>query len=143
MTRTKIFMPLGLAALALALFACGGGGGGGGGDGGPTQAPEDVSPPAESGPQELVVVRYDYDGDGDEDVLTLDKTTSPYTIVEALTGTATGEAVDATEALAGRPVDPAVSEALARYLAETVEIASEHELDVPTATGDLTITVFE
>lgn len=145
MTKRNLFMPLGIAVLALTLFACGGGGGGGGGasDGGLTDEPADITPPAETEPQELVVVRYDHDGDGDQDLLTLDATQSPLTIVEALEGTDSGEAIDATAALAGTPVDPAVSEALTRYLADSVALASEHELDVATAAGDITITVFE
>jgi hypothetical protein len=91
-----------------------------------------------------VVVRFDQDGDGYPDLLTLDRTETPFTVVEALRGTADGGTVDATGALAGRTIDPAVSDTLAAYLAESIEVASEQELVAVDSQGSsVTLTVYE
>lgn len=133
-----------LALLAVGLLGCGGGGGGGGGS-----DPGVNPPPGGGGTDELlqgeyVVVRFDQDADGYPDLLTLDKAKTPFTVVEALRGTADGGSVDATVALAGDEIDSALSEALAAFLAESIDIASEQELVANDSQGNpVTLTVYE
>ncbi len=134
-------------AVALLFAACGGGGGGGtaalpvgstpiadgGGSGGGAVEPE----------AQLVVVRYDYDGDDQADVLTLDKSESPMVIVEALKGTATGDVVDATSDWAGQTIDSAISEAVNSHLVITFSVAEKTDVSVTDTQGnDTTVTIF-
>jgi len=101
----------------------------------------DVIPLAQ---EQQVVVRYDYDGDGNPDHLTLDTTKTPYTIVEALGGTAAGVPLDMTGALKDQPIDSAISDALATYMAGSLGVASEVALDVTDTGGrELTVTIYE
>lgn len=125
-------------ALAVALF----GGCGGGGDGDSALPAGGGSSPALSKITE-VVVRYDHDGDGNPDVLTLDASVDPFEIVEALEGTDAGDAVDATEVLKGRAIDPAISTALANHRAESFEIDVEIDLEVQVDGVPVTVTVIE
>jgi hypothetical protein len=142
MKRDRALGTFVLALVCAGLLGCGGGGGGG-------SDPETTLPPGGGGdggtpPGEYVVVRYDHDGDGNPDLLTLDRTESPLVVVEALRGTDDGGSVDATKDLAGQTLDPSVSEALSAYLAESFDIASETELDAVDALGNrVTLTVFE
>jgi len=137
--RMKLALACALLALAaLPLAACGGGGGPA-----PRVAPTSggVSPSAPS--TQLLVVRYDLNGDTNPDVLTLDTTEAPYTIVEALEGTADGDAVDATEAWKDRQIDPVLSEALAGYVAGSFEVTHETDLEVTIDGRPATVTVIE
>jgi hypothetical protein len=130
-----VFLPRNfLALLAAALAACGGGS-------------DAVTPTGtiESVPQESqVVVRYDHNGDTLPDVLTLDTSRSPFRIVEVLEGTDSGDPVDRSAFLRDRPIEPAISGAVPSYLAESMQVASETDLDVTNLSGDsVTVTVFE
>jgi len=124
-----------LWALGAAMLAgCGGSGGAA------------ASQPAlDSVPQESqVVVRYDLNGDSNPDLLTLDTTKTPFRIMEALDGTAGGGAVDTTALRRGQAIDPAVSDALADYLAQSTAAGSETRLDVTDENGNpFTLTIFE
>jgi hypothetical protein len=136
-------VPSFLAALALALFigACGGGGGGGGGSDGVVIG-ETVESEGDT-ELETVVVLYDVTGDDDPDLVTLNLTSDPYTIVDAVVA-ADGEAVDSPEALNGQPIDPNVSTALDAFLADSVEVASGESLVVTETTGrEVTVVIYE
>jgi hypothetical protein len=144
MTVSKAGAAFLLAFLSAALFGCGGGGGGGGGSDIAVNPPPGGAGDTTVPPGEYVVVRYDQDADGNPDLLTLDKTETPFTVVEALAGTDDGGSVVVTEKLGGRPIDPAISDALASYLAESLEVASETDLEVVDSSGsEISITVFE
>lgn len=141
MRKYLSFLPVCLCLAAVALSGCGGGGGGGGGD--DTAA---IPAPGGSGDtqSQYVVVRYDHTGDGNADVLTLDPANEPFTVVEALAGTADGGSVDATPSLTGQAIDPAISDALSAFLADSLEVASETELDAIDSLGNsVTLTVYE
>lgn len=133
---------LGLAGIILAmvlLTACGGGG-----DGAVplTQAPPDG--PAPTAQQaNLVVVRYDVDADGLSDVVTLDASARPMVMLEGLRGLPEGDAVDATEAWQGQPIDPELSDVLQSYLADSFRVGVETDLDVTLRGEPATITVIE
>lgn len=142
MKNVRAHHALVLALLAVGLVSCGGGGGGGGG------SDSGVNPPPGGGTTSLqgeyVVVQFDQDADGYPDLLTLDKANTPFTVVEALRGTADGGTVDATATLAGVEIDPAVSETLAAFLAESFDVASERELTATDSQGSsVTLTVYE
>lgn len=125
MTRARM---LGVALIAISLVACGGGG---------AEAP---APTTSVVPQESqVVVRLDLNGDQDPDLLTLDTSRTPFTIVTALEG-----AVDTSDIRRGQPIDAAVSDALANYLVDSFGVGAERELEVvDTAGHPVTVTVFE
>lgn len=143
MRKSLFFLPFCLTLFAVALTGCGGGGGGGGGGGDSAAAPIPVGGAGDTQSQ-YVVVRYDYTGDGNADVLTLDPANEPFTVVEALAGTADGGSVDATTALSGQTIDPAISDALLAFLAGSLEVASETELDAVDSLGNsVTLTVYE
>ena len=127
------------AGLVLALLTTAGCGGGG------QVAPPDgrVQALSAAPAKNLVVVRYDEDLDGNPDLLTLDADRRPLAIVEALRGTPDGRAVDATAALAGRPLAPEIDEALANHLAESFDLDSETDLEVKVGGDTITITVIE
>ena len=94
------------ATVALALLATGcGGGGGSPGGGGP--------PPIQALGQETLVVQMDQNGDSELDLITLDISESPFVILECLYGMPGGDFDDVTDVVKGRPIDPAVSGALA------------------------------
>jgi hypothetical protein len=97
-----------------------------------------------SAAQDRLVVQMDYNGDDAPDVLTLDTSEAPFTIVEALEGTAGGDPVDVTDVLAGQAIDPEVSSALAEYLAGSFSVATRTELDVRDANDQLiTLVIYE
>jgi hypothetical protein len=142
--RRHAIVPLGVLLGALAVAACGAGGGGDGTDATGGTDGTDPNPVTTTGTADLVVLRYDVDGDGLADVVTLDTGESPYAVVEALLGTETGGTVDGTAAVAGRPVDPAIAAALAEHLASAAEVGSETELLVQVESGEtVPVTVFE
>ncbi len=122
-----------LACCAVLLVACGG-----------SSAPA-VTDTLESIPQESqVVVRYDLNGDSLPDMLTLDTTQEPFRIIEALEGTADGGARDLTNIMRDHAIDASVSQALANYLAQSLEAGRETELDVADVAGrEFTVTIFE
>jgi len=94
--------------------------------------------------QERLVVQMDYNGDDAPDVLTLDTSETPFTIVEALEGSAGGDPVDVTDVLAGQTIDPEISRALAEYLVNSFSIATRTELDVRDANDQLiTLVIYE
>ena len=130
-----------ITLIALLALACGGGGGGGGGT--DLTNPGNTTP-VDTAPAQLVVVQYDYDQDGEPDLLTLNRSTSPLTIVEALSGTADGEMTDMTAAWAGNTVAPEISDAVSAHLADSVEVAGESQIQATDgAGGDVLITVYE
>jgi len=130
--------------LAAALVGCGA-------SGTTATVPTTTTPPTVSGggdvasvAQERLVVQLDYNGDDAPDVLTLDTSKSPFTVVEALEGTAGGVPVDVTDVLSGQPIDPEISRALAEYLASSFSIATRTELDVRDANDQLiTLVIYE
>lgn len=141
LTRTtRIPRFFGLLCLLGALGACGGGGGGG------TAAVDPGTPPGgldTTSPLEQVVVMYDVTGDDDPDLVTLDRTTEPFRIVEALVATDAGT-VDRTDAMKGQPIDADVSRTLADWLAGSVDVASGTRLDVVETDGrETTVTIWE
>jgi hypothetical protein len=144
MRRTTI---LSLALLlAASIAACGGGGSGGTVPAGSDDGADDGTPVTtqEAGEADLVVLRYDLDGDGVEDLVTVDTGESPYTVVEALLGTETGGTVDATVAESGRAVDGAIAAALSEHLADAAAVGDGTELLVESDEGEtVTVTVFE
>ena len=94
--------------------------------------------------QERLVVQMDYNGDDAPDVLTLDTSEMPFTIVEALEGTVGGVPVDVTDVLGGQTIDPEISRALAEYLANSFSVATRTEMDVRDANDQLiTLVIFE
>jgi len=94
--------------------------------------------------QERLVVQMDFNGDESPDVLTLDTSEAPFTVVEALQGTAGGVPVDVTDVLGGQAIDPEVSRALAEYLATSFSVATRTELDVRDTNDQLvTLVIFE
>lgn len=132
MWRWRSLVPI--AALAAALMGCGGGGG--------RSSAESVLPePAfETSPFEELVVLYDVTGDDDPDLVTLDRTATPMTIVDLVAAAGTG-AVDRSDDRRGEPIDAAVSEALSVYLAESAEVAGGEVLDVVESSGRATTVV--
>lgn len=135
-------------AATLLLAACGGGGGGGGVTlpVGATPTPDTGDPVGDTSEPErqLVVVRYDYDGDDLPDVLTLDKNRSPMEIVEALKGTTTGDVVDVTSTWAGKTVDSAISDAVNSHLISSFSVADKTDVFVTDTLGhDATVTIFD
>lgn len=141
MRTMRIPRVLGLLCLLGALGACGGGGGGG-------AAAVDPGTPGTGGldatsPLEQVVVQYDVTGDDDPDLVTLDRTTEPFRIVEALVATDAGP-VDRTDAMKGQAIDADVSRTLADWLAGNVDVASGTRLDVVETDGrETTVTIWE
>lgn len=127
------------------LAACGGGTGAlvvGGGNPAPTPTPT-PNPPAVV-QENHVVVRYDLNGDAEPDLVTLDADKTPFEIVAALEGTPNGDAVDMTDLRKGQPIDPAVSEALANYLANSFQVGVETDLDLADENGNpVSVTIFE
>ena len=116
----------------------------GGSDGSPALVPSPSDGAVPTAAQaNLVVVRYDMDDDGLEDVLTLDASTRPLAIVEALRGLPEGDALDVTEAWRGRPIDPELSDVLTSYLADSFRVGAETDLDVTLRGEATTITVIE
>ncbi|MHC4848443.1 MAG: hypothetical protein ACYTEG_08315 [Planctomycetota bacterium] len=100
--------------LAIGLPGCGGG----------------ADPGGLSAEPQTLVVQYDRDDDGELDWVTLDTTTQPFTVVEALQGTANGDPLDMTDLLAGTPIDPDLSLALADHLARSFAVGERTELEV-------------
>ncbi len=141
---------LGCLLALFALAACGGGGGGGtpadittdpiAQDG---SAPAETSSPTTGVAGNLVVIRYDHNGDTHPDLLTLDTAVEPFQIREALEGTPEGEARDVSEALRGHPIDPAIADALARHLAESFALGEETDLEVMVGGLPVELTVVE
>lgn len=90
--------------------------------------------------QGLVVVSLDINGDDDPDLLTVEP---DGTIVAALESTS-GDPIDTTDLRKGQKIDAKVAEAIAAYVSNTVELASETRLDVVDSTGaTVSVTVFE
>lgn len=132
--------------LAAALVGCGA-------SGTATPAPEITTTPptgntgggqVASVAQDRLVVQLDYNGDDAPDVLTLDTSSTPFEVVEALEGTPGGDPIDVTDVLSGQTIDPEVSRALAEYLANSFSVATRTELDVRDANDQLiTLVIFE
>lgn len=128
------FLPLGLAAAAMVLVACSGGG---------SSSSRTAGVTSDIAEEEHVVVQYDEDQDGNLDVLTLDPAAEPLAIVAGLRGTDLGDLVEAPE-LEGKAVDGAIADALRDYLASSLELDAQTELEVTDSLGrQLTIVVFE
>jgi len=109
---------------------------GGAGDIAATTTP----PPLAQADQGQVVVRLDINGDSDPDLLTVEP---DGTIVAALESTG-GDPVDTTDLRKGQQIDAKVAEAIAAYLSQSVELASETQLDVVDSKGaTVSVTVFE
>ena len=129
-------MRLLMAALAaFGLAACGGGGSDAITSSAPTSSEAQATP---------LVVEIDVTGDETPDVLTLDTTETPFRIVEAIQGVQNGKPIDATGLLAGQTIDPDLSEALAKHLADSLNVASRTELELVDSQGrTIPVTVFE
>jgi hypothetical protein len=128
---------IGAALLVYLTGGCSGGGGGGGSSGG-------TGSMAGAAEDDQVVVGYDHNNDQQLDVLTLDSTTSPFRIVTALEGTPAGGFVDRTAQRAGQAIDTSISDALAAYLASSIALVEDTEVDVVDSVGrDVTVTVYE
>ncbi len=110
-----------------------------------TPAPAPIPPAVASVSQtQEVVVRFDRNGDDQLDLLTLDTSDENLKIVSALDGSAAGDPVDMTPVLAGTELDPEIVRSLKTYLANSLEVASETQLDVVDQNGEtITITIFE
>lgn len=122
-------------ALALAVASAGCGGGGSSSPSGASSVP--------AGTPETVVAAYDFDADGDADVLTLDTGARPMRIVSALEGAATGDLIPAPTA-AGAPIDAGISDAIAAYLAGSFAIGAATEIEARDSAGNLvTVTIYE
>ena len=123
-----------LCVCAVFLAACGGGGGSSnGGPSGPVPVAQN-----EGG----VVIRLDRNADGVADLVTLDTTT--FEITEALDGGAGGGSIDVTDLLKGTALDPAITEAVSNYLANSIDLASETQLELQDSKGNaVLVTVFE
>jgi len=132
--RTAHGLPVALALLSAACLAgCGKGGGGVSGASG-----------AAGTTGEQVVVAFDFNTDGWGDVLTLDFSTAPARIVTALQGDASGGYVDATAQLKGQAIDGKLSDAIAAYVAGSLEVASGTDLETVDSAGrEITVTVYE
>ena len=90
--------------------------------------------------QGQVVVRLDINGDDDPDLLTIE---TDGTIVAALESTG-GDPIDTTDLRKGQRIDAKVAEAIAAYVSQSIELASETDLDVVDSTGaTITVTIFE
>ncbi len=94
-------------------------------------------------PEACVVVRYDFDQDGHDDVLTLDANQRPYEVVEALEGGAGGAFVDATPRWGGRPVDAYVDAVLHAYLERSLAVASDTPLEIQVRGRPVLLSVIE
>jgi len=104
----------------------------------PAGAPGDIAALPQ---QDQVVVSYDLNGDEFPDTLTIDLSG---TILEAIESTAGGEVRDATDLLQGQKVDPAIADAVAAHIANSVALASGTRLDLLDSSGNaVTVTVFE
>lgn len=108
-----------LFLLAFLAVGCGGGSG----------AATPVATPQTAQP-ETMVVQYDRNGDGEPDWITLDTSTSPFRIIEAMHGAADGEPLDMTDVLAGSSIDPDLSQALADHFARSFDVNTRTELEV-------------
>jgi len=112
-----------IALLAIALPACGGG----------VSATPGVGLPTTEA--QTMVVQYDRNDDGEPDWVTLDTSTHPFRVVEAVHGAADGDPVDMTDLLAGTSIDPDLSQALAGHLARSFDIDMRTEIEVLLAEG--------
>jgi hypothetical protein len=117
-----------LSLLAIGFTGCGGGAAPGGASG-------QLATEAQT-----MVVQYDLDDDGEPDWVTLDTSTSPFQVVEAVHGTTDGEPVDITDLLAGTPIEPELSQALADHLARSFDVDQRTELEV-LLSGDRRVSV--
>ena len=71
-------------------------------------------------------------------------TVSPLTIVEALKGTDTGDAVDVTGDWAGQAIDSSISDAINTELVSTFSVGGETSVYVTDNLGhESTVTIFE
>jgi hypothetical protein len=141
MTARRCLRGLCAVFIAAALGACGGGGAAAPASPGTNPA---VGGTDSASPLDTLVVMYDVTGDGNPDVLTLDRTTDPYTIREAIVATDAGPSVDRTDQLKGTTIDPDVSRALADWMANTVDVASGSRLNVVDSAGrETTVTIYE
>jgi hypothetical protein len=122
------------ALWAVVLVGCTGGGGEVAGG-----APVSTAPQSQE-----VVVRFDRNGDDEPDLVTLDATDENLKIVSALDGSAAGDPVDVTPVLQGTELDPEIVRSLKTYLANSLDVASETQLDVVDRNGNtVTITIYE
>ncbi len=97
-------------------------------------------PPLAQEDQGQVVVSMDINGDDDPDLLTIE---TDGTIVAALESTG-GDPLDTTDLRKGQQIDVKIAEAIAAYVSQAVELASETRLDVIDSTGaTVSVTVFE
>jgi hypothetical protein len=118
--------------LLAGLAACGSGG---------SAAPDPNAPIAEA---QAMVVEYDQNDDGERDWVTLDTSTHPFRVVEAVHGSANGDPVDVTDILAGTSIDPGLSQALADHLARSFDVETRTELEVMLADGQrVSVTVLD
>ncbi len=120
------FWALGLAT------GCGGGGSSS------SASTEDIAAQSQ---ENSVVVGYDHNGDGYLDMLTLDLGAEPLTILEALEGDGQGGYVDRTDALAGQAIDTALSASIKDYVASTIELGGQTELELTDTSGNSVLVV--
>ena len=105
--------------LAIGVTGCGSGGGAAT----PSATPQTAQP-------ETMVVQYDRNDDGEPDWVTLDTSSSPFRVIEAVHGAANGEPLDMTDVLLGTSIDPDLSQALADHLARSFDVNTRTELEV-------------
>lgn len=129
---------VGAALIVLLLASCGGGRE----DALSSTLAKPSSGAAEAG-DDLVAVRLDWDRDGHLDVLTLDASTDPLVVVEALRGAPEGDAIDATQDWRGRTLEPALNQRLQLYLARSMSVGTTTDLDVLLHGARVTVTVIE
>lgn len=91
----------------------------------------------------LVVIRHDFDRDGQPDVLTLDTLRNPLAIVEAIRGAADGAGTNATQAWRGREIAAPLNDALQLYLARSCSVATQTDIEVLLDGAPATVTVIE
>ena len=77
-----------------------------------------------------VVIRVDWDHDGRPDLLTLDTSTNPLRIVDAIRGTEDGGGEAASAAWRGLVVEGALNDALQQYLTRSLSGGTATDLDV-------------
>lgn len=91
----------------------------------------------------LVVIRYDWNRDEHPDVLTLDTSRNPLSIVEAIKGTPDGTGTNATEVWGGHEIDRGLNDALQLYLARSCSVGTETDLELIVHGTPVTVTVIE
>lgn len=94
-------------------------------------------------PANTIVVRYDFDLDDYDDVVTLDVSEHPGRVVEALQGLANGVFVDASARWGGQAIEADLDALLRAYLERSFAVASETQLETQVGGRPVLISVIE